>query len=315
MKILVTGSCGFIASNFIRKVIFNKLDHSICSIDKIPEINILNNIYQNKSHSFYIGNVLDTHLLNIIFSHEKPDVVIHCAAETNIMDSNISLAKYMDDNVNGTQKILESCVKHGVKKIIYLSSMEVYGSNNPSDPSVEKSILNPENPYALSKTLSEQIVSYYGKYNNVNYNIIRLGSVMGPREFGNKFIPNLIDSMLKSDKPVLSKDGNNIKNWLHVADVVNGILNVLENGTNNEIYNLCSSKDTTDLEIFQTLASMCNFSQENVDFDGEDKRFYRVCTGSNAKIKKIGWQQDIDLYNGLLMTFDWYKNNPWWFKS
>jgi len=298
MNVFVTGSCGFIFSNFIRKVIYNKMDYSISSIDKIPNTHILNNIYQNKNNSFYIGNVCDEHLLNVIFTHEQPDLIIHGAAETSIYSNNVN--DYFS-NIESTQRLLQACVNHRVKRFIYISSTDTLGDNL--------------SPYGLSKKMCEDLVLYYNKKYNLDYNIIRLCQVYGPREFNNKLIPNMINGIIHNATVSLANNGDNKKDWLHVSEVVNAITSVIENGEINKSYDLLSSNQVKDVEVLEILADVAKIDMEKIIVAGKSDRYYSKCVKGDSSILNTGWSQQLSLRSGLEMTFDWYKNNIWWYKK
>src|ERR1700743_1012471 len=113
LKCLVTGSGGFLMSNFIRRAIFEKKPYDFISVDKVTKSSVLNNIYSNKNHTFYIGDVADSHFINVIFEYEKPDIVLHAAAETFVDDSLSEPNKFIHSNVLGTQVLVNASVKWG----------------------------------------------------------------------------------------------------------------------------------------------------------------------------------------------------------
>src|ERR1700748_1894011 len=121
-KILCTGSCGFIFSNFIRKVLYSRSDIKLVSIDKVLNPNTLHNIYINKNHNFHIGDVADAHFVDTVFNLEKPEYVIHGAAESHVDSSVVNPSTFINSNVLGTQNIINACVKHKTKKLIYIST-------------------------------------------------------------------------------------------------------------------------------------------------------------------------------------------------
>jgi dTDP-D-glucose 4,6-dehydratase len=120
-KLLITGSCGFIMSNFIRKAIYDKVPYDIVSIDRISKSSLLNNIYEHKSHSFYLADICDEHIINRIFEYVKPEIVLHAAACSFVDDSLKNPNEFIRSNVLGTQVIVNACVKWGVKKLVYTS--------------------------------------------------------------------------------------------------------------------------------------------------------------------------------------------------
>lgn len=298
MNVFVTGSCGFIFSNFIRKVIYNKMDYSISSIDKISNAHILNNIYQNKNNSFYIGNVCDEHLLDIIFTHEQPDLIIHGAAETSIHSNSVN--DYFS-NIESTQKILQACVNHKVKRFIYISSIDAIGDNLSA--------------YGLSKKMCEDLVLYYNKKYGLDYNIIRLCQVYGPREFNNKLVPNMVNGIIHNSKVLLANNGKNKKEWLHISEVVNAITSVIESGEINKSYDLFSNDHLDDGKVLELLADIAKIDMEKIMIEPKSDRYYSECMRGDNSILSTGWSQQIPIKTGLEMTFDWYKNNIWWYKK
>ena len=164
-KILITGTGGFIFSNFIRKAVFEKHPYNFISVDKVTKTSVLNNIYQNKHHTFYFGDVADTHFINTLFEYEKPDIVIHGAAESSVDASLKDPNVFIKSNVLGTQVIVNACVKWNVERLIYVSTDEVYGQlKSESEPSwTENSPLDPRNPYSASKAAGELVVKEIGR--------------------------------------------------------------------------------------------------------------------------------------------------------
>src|SRR5271170_5087017 len=139
-KILVTGSCGFILSNFIRKIIYDKHPYEVVSIDRVNS-DSTNSMYWNKNHTFHIADICDQHVIDTIFKFEQPDIVIHGAAQTSVDRSLWEPNAYVTANVLGTQTIINACQDHKVKRLIYISTDGVYGElkNEAEDPWTEES--------------------------------------------------------------------------------------------------------------------------------------------------------------------------------
>ncbi|MCZ2224590.1 MAG: NAD-dependent epimerase/dehydratase family protein [Chitinophagales bacterium] len=308
-KLFITGSCGFFFSNFIRKSIYNKLNYEICSLDKISKHHIFNNIYQNKNNSFYIGDVLDDHLLDVIFTYEKPTTVIHSVSIKDEKDSN----NMFYTNVMGTQKILDMCKKYNVTRFFYISSDEVYGEGENKS---ELSLTNPLNLYSESMVLAEQLVQFYSKCYGINYSIIRLSNHYGPRQSKDAFIPKIINNILNDRVSILPKceDGSYLREWNHIADGTNAFIKLLETDKHNEIYNLSSNYQMYDVEIFQHICNFMGKGHNLIKFDTETKNSY-IKSCSIDKIKKIEWCPEIKIKEGLDMTIRWYLDNKWWFKE
>jgi len=288
-KIFITGSCGFLFSNFIRKSIFQKLDYNISSIDSISN-NILSNVYQNKNHSFYIGNCSDDHLLNIIFLSDNPDIIIHGA-----FDSNLS------KNLEITTKLLERSKN---KKFIYISSDEVYGQSNSFLN--ENSTLNPSSSEGISKLLCENLVKDYCKINKINYNIIRVSNYFGPRQSKNSELLKAFQCFTSNQKYFQTE--NKISNYGYVADAVNGIVQIIDSNLTNEVFNLSG-----DAHSFHDVLTELEKILEVKDLVVQSNNTNKIIL-DNSKLKSIGWQPEFNLSSGLTSFAQWYLNNKWWFK-
>ena len=305
-KVLITGSCGFLMGNFIRKAIYEKLPYNFVSIDRVSN-GALNNIYWNKNHTFYIGDVTDQHFIDIAFHFERPDIVIH-SAEESFDKQNI-----INTNVNGTQNIINSCIKHNVEKLIYVSTDKVYGqlNNEKETPWIEETNINTNSLYACSKAAGEMLITTANKSNNLNYNILRLSNNYGPRQNTNKFIPNVIKNILNNEQIKVYDSGLNIRTWTHIFDTCSAISKILELGKNNEIYNISSNYEFSNLEIVQKVCNIMEKGHDLISFIPSPSRqdFRRAL--NNEKLKSLGWEPQIKFKDGLEQTIEWYQLNQW----
>lgn len=290
-KIFITGSCGFLFSNFIRKVIYNKLNYKIFSIDCISN-NVLNNVYQNKNHSFYIGNCNDNHLLDIIFLSDNPDIIIHGAFENN-------LAKDLEI----TAKLLE---KSKGKRFIFISSSDVYGFSN--NKLTEDSDLAPESNEGINKLLCENLVIDYCTIHKIDYNIIRVGKIFGPRQSKSNLFVNAINNF--KNKNTIELNYNNTYSFGYVSDAVNGVLKVLDSGKNTEIYNL-GSFSASEFDVLCSIQNKLNLEEELIIQNNTNKK---SCIINCDKLNNIGWSVEQNLEDSVSMFTQWYLNNNWWFK-
>lgn len=312
-KILITGSCGFIFSNFVRKVVYENLPHSICSIDRISN-NSLNNIYWNKSHEFHIGDITDSHFLNLIFEFTKPDIVIHGAAETSVDKSLKDPRLFIHSNVLGTQSVIDACVKWKTKKIIYMSADQVYGqlaSENDLEWN-EDNKLEPCNPYSASKAAGELLIkSAYNSF-GLNYNIIRASNNYGPRQSSEKLIPKVIKSILNNSSIELYDKGLQIRDWTHVHDTCSAINQILLNGIDNNIYNVSSKQEFSNLEVVQYICNSMGMGHQLIKFIESPRASHDFRYAmDNSKIKSLGWKPQYKFKDGISGVVDWYKLNKY----
>lgn len=322
-KIFITGSCGFIFSNFVRKLAYligkdnKQYPYNLVSLDNFS-INNLNAMYWNKNHTFYIGDILDEHILKTIFEVEKPDIVVHGAAQT-FVDSSIKDPKlFVTNNILGTQNIINACVKSNVEKLIYISTDEVYGQLlSEKDLSwKETDIANPRNPYAASKYSAELLVKSAGITYGLNYNIIRPSNNYGPRQFSEKLIPKAIKCVLNNEKIPIYGQGAQIRDWTHVFDNCQAILDIIQKGNANEIYNVSANQEFSNLEVINKICSIMGNRHDLISFI-EDPRGkchdFRYSTDS-SKLKELGWKPNFKFNEGLKETINWYINNQWFIK-
>lgn len=317
-KVLVTGVLGFIFSNFIRKAVFEKHPYQFITLDKAVLPSSLNNMYVNKSlSSNYIADITDEHVINRIFEFEKPDIVIHGAAETFVDYSLSDPNRFVNANVLGTQVLLNASLKYGVERFIYVSTDEVYGHlPNDSDPSwTEESPLNPRNPYSASKAAGELLVKAANQSHGLIYNITRSSNNYGPRQTPEKLIPKVIKSIQKGEPiPVYGK-GAQIRDWTHVFDNCAGILSVLNKGTPNETYNIAANQEFTNIEVVNMICNAIGHGHNLISHipdprTGHDFRYSINCD----KLKKLGWKPSIKFNDGLQDTVDWYEANRWFLR-
>lgn len=315
-KVLVTGSGGFIFSNFLRRAIFEKKPYDFVSIDKVTKSSVLNNIYNNKSHTFYIGDVADEHLVNVVFEYERPDIIIHGAAETFVDDSLKDPARFIHSNVLGTQVLVNAAVKWGVKNFIYISTDEVYGQlENESAPAwKETDVLNPRNPYSASKASGELIVKAANSSFGLNYCITRSSNNYGPRQTAEKFIPKIIKCILEDQNIPVYGQGRQIRDWLHVFDNCAAITKILENGKPGEIYNISASQEYSNIEVVNEICNIIGKGHGLISYvkdrPGHDFR-YAI---DSSKMRALGWEPKFKFKYGLAQVVDWYLTNKFFLK-
>jgi dTDP-glucose 4,6-dehydratase len=315
-KILCTGTGGFILSNFVRKAIYENKPYEFVSIDKITQSSVLNNIYANKNHTFHIGDVADEHFINVIFELEKPNIVIHAAAETHVDNSLKNPNNFIHSNVLGTQVMVNAAVKWGVEKFIYLSTDEVYGQLKDATEPVwtENSPINPRNPYSASKAAGELIVKAASSSYGLNYCITRSSNNFGQRQTPDKFIPKVIKCILENKKIPVYGQGAQIRDWLYVSDNCSAIMKIIESGENNAIYNISAQQEYSNIEVVNEITKIMNNGFNLIEFVderlGHDFRY-----GMDAsKIKKLGWEPKFKFKDGLTNGIQWYLNNKWFLK-
>jgi dTDP-glucose 4,6-dehydratase len=314
-KLLVTGSCGFIFGNFLRQAVYEKRPYQLISLDRV-NANSMNSMYWNKNHTFHIADIRDHHVIDTIFQLEKPEIVVHGAAETFVDYSLTDPNSFVTSNILGTQNIINACVKHKAK-LVYISTDEVYGQlTSESDQSwTENDVLNPRNPYSATKAAGELLVKAAHESFGLTYNITRSSNNYGPRQTTEKLIPKIIKCILE-DKPIpIYGQGLQIRDWTHVHDNCGGIFTMLQNGKDNETYNISSNQESTNIEIVNHICNVVGKGHNLINFieDPRKSHDFRYSVDT-SKIRNLGWKPNFKFKEGIVGTVQWYLNNQWFFR-
>jgi len=312
MKLLVTGCCGFIGSNFVNYYFNENSDVEIVNLDAMYYCASQNNVNENirNSNRYHLvkGNLCSYDLISNVLEIYKIDTVIHFAAQSHVQNSFDNAIQYTLDNVVGTHTLLEACRKYGkIQKFIHISTDEVYGESMLSENEEKKnedSVLCPTNPYAATKAAAELIAkSYYHSF-KMPIIITRGNNVYGPNQYPEKLIPRFIQQLLKGEQVTIQGDGSNVRAFLHVNDVCSALKLILEKGQIGEIYNI-GSDDHHEYTVTQIAYMLIEKITKTKDYEKwishiedrpfNDKRYYI----SNQKVKDLGWTILTNFDNGI----------------
>ncbi len=316
MKILVTGGLGFIGSNFIIKILNEYPKYKITNIDGLlPGSNLdnLQEINKNKNYKFIKGNIQNQKLVDKLVS--KNDIVINFAAESHVDRSITNPKPFIDSNIIGAYTILES-VRKLKKKLIQISTDEVFGSLKKPFSANENYNLNPSSPYSSSKASAELLVNSYHITYDLHTTITRCTNNFGPRQFPEKLIPKVIMLAEKNQKIPVYGSGKNIRDWIYVDDHCDAILQVLHKGKPGESYNIAGSNEITNNSIIKNILKLMGKSSDLMKYVpdrlGHD---FRYSLDSKKIVNKLKWKPAHNFEEGLENTIEWYlKNEKWWKK-
>ena len=249
-KVIVTGGAGFIGSNIVDTLL--EMGMTPIVIDDLStgkEENV------NPDAIMYRQDTRDLEGLEKIFSNHKPDYVLHLAAQISVSRSVREPIYDESVNVKGTLNVLEMCHKYGVKKIVFTSSGGVMYGENPPFPTPESVCPDPVSPYGISKLAGEKYVRFYGFEKGLRYTILRYGNVYGPRQSPDGeagVIAIFAKKMLNKEPVTINGDGEYIRDYIYVKDVVNANILSMENG-DGEIFNIGTGTGKSVNDVFLSL--------------------------------------------------------------
>ena len=312
--VLVTGGCGFIASNFLYYMVNKYPNIVFINVDKVDYCSTANGLPSLKSlqnYYFYQTNIANASFIEHILNHHNVDSVIHFAAQSHVDNSFGNSITFTVDNVLGTHHLLETVRKYGrVKRFIHVSTDEVYGEVAIDETSTEKSLLEPTNPYAASKAAAEFIVKSYNKSYGIPIIITRGNNVYGPGQYPEKLIPKFLMQLIAGKKMTIHGSGANIRNYIYVLDVARAFETILFNGKERQIYNIGTDNEYSVIDIATRLHKLLSLDtdlEEHVQYV-EDRPFndFRYCIDSN-NLHELGWKPETNFEIGLQQTIEWYK--------
>jgi dTDP-glucose 4,6-dehydratase len=315
-RLLVTGGCGFIGSNFINYILGKYTDIQLVNLDALyycgKEENVAGEWRQSSRYKFIKCNLVDKNLLQYIINTEKPTHIIHFAAQSHVDNSFEDSLQFTQDNIVGTHTLLEVCRKYNkecennkeikttIQKIIHVSTDEVYGESMldvDEQQKTEHSILCPTNPYAATKAGAELIAQSYNHSFKMPIIISRGNNVYGPNQYPEKIIPRFINLLKNDEKLTIAGSGNQTRSFLHSYDTATAFECMLQRGKIGEIYNIgadvndeYSVMDVAKLLIKLTKGenALSNFGDYVTFIDDRpfnDARYFI----SNDKLKGLGW--------------------------
>ncbi|MBT2686896.1 dTDP-glucose 4,6-dehydratase [Bacillus sp. ISL-47] len=309
--LLVTGGAGFIGSNFISYLLENS-SYLITNVDSLTyaandrNTEVFNKSGRYRSMKIDIGNKKE---LEAAFDQEY-EAIINFAAESHVDRSIDDATLFLHTNILGTFNLLEAVRSGKAKKMIQISTDEVYGSLESSEPPFsEDTPLSPNNPYSASKASADLLVRSFFRTHQLPLIITRCSNNYGPRQHEEKFIPKTIKNLMLNKKVPLYGDGMNIRDWIYVTDHCHAVYLVLEKGVPGEIYNIGGHEEKTNLEVVNTILNKMNKNETLIKFVMDRKGHDRRYGMNSAKItRELGWIPQVTFEDGIQRTIDWYKS-------
>ena len=306
MRILVTGGAGFIGSNVADR--FVALGHEVAVFDNLSSGF---REFVNPKAKFYEGDLADAASIEAAIADFQPEIVDHHAAQIDVRKSVTDPVFDARVNVLGSIGMLQSCTKHGVRKVVYASTGGALYGEGRTLPAPEDHPINPEAPYGASKHTVEHYLYIWKLLHGLDYTVLRYPNVFGPRQnpHGEAGVNAIfIGLMLEGKRPRIFGDGNAVRDYLYVDDVVAANVLALDGGS-GEMLNIGTGIGTSVNDIVRELQSILGFAEGAIyeaPRPGEIQRIY--LDAARAK-QVLGWTPSVTFRTGLERTVDWSRHN------
>ena len=315
MRLLVTGGCGFIGSNFIRHLLARRRSARVLNLDALTYAGNPENIRDLERHSRYRfarGSIADERTVDSLVG-KGVDAIVNFAAESHVDRSLYGPVDFVKTNVQGTSNLLEAARRHGVRRFLQISTDEVYGSLPSKGAFRETTPLHPNNPYSATKSAADLMTLAYAHTFRLGTVITRSSNNYGPYQYPEKFVPLFVTNALENKDCPLYGDGGHVRDWLHVEDNCAGILAALEKGKAGAVYNLGGGNERPNLEVARAILRLLERPESLIRFvqdrPGHDRRYAIDCGKAR---RELGWRPRIRFEAGLRDTVEWYRAHASW---
>ena len=305
--VLVTGGAGFIGSHLVDRLL-DEPETRVTVLDALTYAGSRDNLASHtddERFALVVGNVNDESTVRGLV--DAADVVVHAAAESHVDRSIEGPGSFVETNVLGTQVLLEACRQAGTP-MLYVSTDEGYGSGLPDGSLFDEAApLRPRSPYAASKAGGDLLCRAYAITYGANVSVVRGTNAYGRRQFPEKVIPTYTAAALASRPLPVYGDGSNRREWLHVADWVEGALTVLRRGEPGGVYNIGAGTEISNLELAERICDLTDAPRSLISFV-EDRPGHDFRYGiTSDRLRGLGWEPTVTFDDGLADTVAWYR--------
>jgi len=316
LRLLVTGGCGFIGSNFIRYMLHNYNNIDVVNVDSLSygsNLNNLKDLQDDRRYRFVKGSINDFKLMSDIV--KEVDAIVNFAAESHVDRSIAEPQSFFKSNAEGALVILEAVRRYGGNvRMLQVSTDEVYG-DILAGSFREEDRLKPSSPYAASKACADLLCLAYHRTYGLNVSITRCTNNFGPFQFPEKLIPKtIIRAMLDLKVPVYGTGGN-VRDWIYVLDHCEALDVVLKKGGAGEVYNIAGGNELTNIQVVEKVLELLGKPRSLIEFvedrPGHDIRY---SLDSSKISRELDWRPKHTFEQALERTVEWYVENGWWWK-
>ena len=314
MKFLITGGAGFIGSEFVRQAVEKGLETVV--IDKLTYAGDLERLKEvGDEIRFYRADITNREFMEHIFKTEKPDVVVHWAAESHVDRSILDASPFIETNVKGTQVLLDVAKEVGVNLFVNIATDEVYGELGEEGQFYEDTPLNPNSPYSVSKASADMLGRAYYRTYGLPVITVRPSNNYGYWQYPEKLIPVVILKALNDEPVPVYGTGENVREWLFVSDCAEAVFEIIEKGKPGEIYNVGSGEERRNIDVVRSILQLLNKPEDLITFvkdrPGHD---FRYSLNTEKIERELGWKAKVKFEEGIEKTVNWYLKNLDWAK-
>lgn len=331
MKILVTGSAGFIGSNLVLRLLQTESPIDIVGFDsvndyydvslkewRLSQIDAFAKQHPESTYRFIKGNLADKPLIDSLFAREHFDIVVNLAAQAGVRYSIDNPGAYIESNIIGFYNILEACRHNPVKHLVYASSSSVYGGNTKVPFSETDKVDNPVSLYAATKKSNELLAHAYSKLYNIPSTGLRFFTVYGPAGRPDMAYFGFTNKFVKGEKIKLFNFGNLQRDFTYIDDIVEGIQRVIHKPQPYAIYNIGGSQPENLLEFVNILHQeliKAKVLPDDFDLESYIERVpmqpgdvHLTYADASALERDFGFKPKITLREGLKHFAEWYRD-------
>jgi dTDP-glucose 4,6-dehydratase len=317
MRLLVTGSAGFIGSNFVRYWLDRHPDDHVVAYDLLTYAGNRSSLADVEDDIVFVqGDIADGDFAERVVRDERVDTIVNFAAESHNSLAVIDPARFFRTNVLGTQTLLDVARATDLARLHHVSTCEVYGdlALDSDDAFTEDHPYRPRTPYNASKAAADHAVRAYHETYGLPITITNCSNNYGPYQFPEKVIPLFVTNALDDKALPLYEATQNKREWLHVDDHCRAIELVLEQGRIGETYNVGSGLEASIEELADAILDLTGKPRDLrtivADRPGHDRRYL---LDSNKLRRELGWEPRWGFADGLADTVRWYTaHREWW---
>lgn len=335
-KILITGGAGFIGSGLIRHII-NDTDHSVVNVDKLTyagNLDSLSSVENDQRYMYEHVDICNSKEIKRIFKENKPDIVMHLAAESHVDRSIYGPGEFIQTNIVGTYSLLEEArgywselegKKRNEFRFHHVSTDEVYGDlDSTTDLFTEETPYAPSSPYAASKASSDHLVRAWQRTFKFPTLITNCSNNYGPFQFPEKLIPLITLNAIEGKKLPIYGDGRQIRDWLYVDDHARALLHVALTGKVSETYNIGGHNELQNIDVVKIICSILDklhprnldgiekYEQLITHVDDRAGHDFRYAIDATKIKNELNWYPKETFKTGIYKTVEWYLNNTNW---